>query len=248
MICYLLLWNKSYEYHLEILCLYQQILVSEKTYDTWKSIYSDVTEQNMINLRKLAEQQKNQQALSIKTRILKQTPDIKLAESLSPITKKLDVINESTKEIEKVIKESNSQIENNQEIKPVEIESEVDNTKPYIKALPNKSIFSEIMTQTLGSPLSSSSSLKIKSSPSGATILGVPIYTLGRDKLRIRDNNYELTPEVYKDFSHTGYSGKTMKKENDILMMNNIIRDLGYTDIGDRSSKRKHSSQQVFLN
>ena len=41
--------------------------------------------------RKLAEQQKNQQALKIKHRLLKQTHDIKLAESLSPMTKKLDI-------------------------------------------------------------------------------------------------------------------------------------------------------------
>ena len=50
-------------------------------------IYSNVTEQDLINLRKLAEQQKNQRALKINNIILKQTRDIKLAESLSPITK-----------------------------------------------------------------------------------------------------------------------------------------------------------------
>ena len=51
--------------------------------------------------------------------------------------------------------------------------------------------------------MSSSNSLKIKSSRSGATILGVPMYTLGGDKLRIRDNDYELTPEIYKVLSYT---------------------------------------------
>ena len=51
------------------------------------SVYSNVTEQDLINLRKLAELQKNRQALKLKNRILKQTHDIKLAESLSPITK-----------------------------------------------------------------------------------------------------------------------------------------------------------------
>ena len=30
-----------------------------------------------------------------------------------------------------------------------------------------------------------------------------------------------------------------MKNENHILMMNKIINDLGYTDIGDRDSKKK---------
>ena len=46
------------------------------------SIYSNVTEQDLINLRKLAEQQRNERALKIKNKNLKQTHDIKLAESL----------------------------------------------------------------------------------------------------------------------------------------------------------------------
>ena len=87
--------------------------------------------------------------------------------------------------------------------------------------------------------MSSLNSLKIKPPPSSATILGVPIYTLGVDKLRKRDNVYELTPEIYKALSHTGYTGKNMKNENDILMIYSIINDLGYTGIGDKPSKRK---------
>ena len=50
------------------------------------SIYSIVTEKASDNLRKLAEQQKEQRALQIKNRIIKQTHIDKLAESLSPIT------------------------------------------------------------------------------------------------------------------------------------------------------------------
>ena len=163
------------------------------------SIYSNVTEQDLINLRKLAQQQKEQQALKIKNRILKETHDNKLAESLSPLTKKLDKIKMSTKKkIRKVIKTSNSENENNQEIVPVEIESEDENNQTKLRALPNSSIFSDLMTKTLGNLMSSSNSLKVESTPSGATTLGVPIYTLGGDKLRIRDNDYELTPELYK--------------------------------------------------
>ena len=71
------------------------------------SIYSNVTEQDLENLRKLAEQQENERALNIKNRILKQTHDVKLAESLSPITKKLDEVNKSTKELGEIVKESN---------------------------------------------------------------------------------------------------------------------------------------------
>ena len=53
------------------------------------SIYSNVTEQDLFNLRKLAEQQRNQQALKTKIRILKQTHDMKFAEKTLPTTKKL---------------------------------------------------------------------------------------------------------------------------------------------------------------
>ena len=52
-------------------------------------MYPKVTQEDLINLSKLAEQKKNQQALKIKKRILKQTHDIKLAGSLAPITKQL---------------------------------------------------------------------------------------------------------------------------------------------------------------
>ena len=80
------------------------------------SIYSNVTEQDLDNLRKLAEQQKNQRALKIKKRILQQTHDIKLAESLSPITKRIDEVNKSinefTQELGDVIKKSQPAIEN----------------------------------------------------------------------------------------------------------------------------------------
>ena len=67
------------------------------------------------------------------------------------------------------------------------------------------------MTKTFGRLKSSADSLRLKSYPSGASILGVPIYTLGGDQLRIRNNDYELTPEIYKALSYTGYTGRSMK-------------------------------------
>ena len=90
-----------------------------------------------------------------------------------------------------VIIQPNSGKEKNQEIVPVEIESEDENIQTILRALPNSSLFSELMTKTLGSLRSSSNSSRIKPSPSGPTILGVPIYTLGGDKLRISENDYE---------------------------------------------------------
>ena len=174
------------------------------------SIYSNVTEEDLIILRKLAEQQKNQRALKIKNRILEKTNNIELAKSRPPLTKKLDTINDSTKKLGEVIKESNSENEDTQEIVPVEIKSQ--DIQTNLRALPNSSIFKDLLTKTLGLLMSSSNSLRIKATPSGPTNLGVPIYTLGGDKLRMRDNDHELTPEIYETLSNTGYIGKTMKK------------------------------------
>ena len=203
------------------------------------SIYSIVTEQDLIILRNLADQQKQEKALKIKNRILKQTHDKKLAESLSLITKKLEEVNKSTKKVGDILKESNSENEIFQEIVPVEIESEDENIQTNLRALPNSSMFSDQMTKTLGRLMSSANSLKIISTPSGATILGVPVYTLGGDAIQTKDKIYDLTPEIYKALSYTGYSGENLKNENDILMLYNIINDLGYTSKGDMKSKRK---------
>ena len=57
--------------------------------------------------------------------------------------------------------------------------------------------------------------------------------------MRIRDNVYDITPEIYKALSYTGYTGKSMKRASDVLMMNIIINDLGYTGVGDKKSNRK---------
>ena len=59
------------------------------------------------------------------------------------------------------------------------------------------------MTKTVGRIMSGAKSLKRKPSPSGASILGVLIYILGGVKLRIRDIDYELTPDIYKALSYT---------------------------------------------
>ena len=121
----------------------------------------------------------------------------------------------------------------------MEIESEDENIQTNLRALPNSSMFSDQMTKTLRRLMSSLNSLKTTVSPSGPTFLGVPIYTLGGDRMQIKDNIYDLTPEIYKAISYTGYTGITMKNESDILILKNNINDLGYTGIEDRDSKRK---------
>ena len=61
------------------------------------SIYSNVTEHDLIILHKLSEQQKEQRVNQIRNKILKQTHDIKLAESLNPITERLDEVIKNSK-------------------------------------------------------------------------------------------------------------------------------------------------------
>ena len=63
------------------------------------SIYPNVTKDDLINLSKLADQQKEQKASKIKTRILKQTHDEKLAETFKPITNKLEKVITTTEKI-----------------------------------------------------------------------------------------------------------------------------------------------------
>ena len=84
----------------------------------------------MIILRKLAEQQKEQRSLKSKNGIIKQTHDIKLAESLSPITQKLDEVNESTQNLGENFKKLKPEtprlaIENTPTTQPIENNEEV---------------------------------------------------------------------------------------------------------------------------
>ena len=69
------------------------------------------------------------------------------------------------------------------------------------------------MTETLRALTNSKKSLKLIPDDSGrASILGVPINMLGGDRIQLKDKVYDITPEIYKALSYTGYTGKTMKK------------------------------------
>ena len=149
------------------------------------------------------------------------------------------------KKISKVINPSNSENELNQEIVTVEVELEdsedenIDN-KTGIKALPKSFKFGDLMKNTIGKLMSSKNSSRIDQDrrTGGASINNTPVLILGGDSCKIGDNVHETTPEIHKALSSTGYTGENMKNENDISMMNNIIRDLGYTGIGDKKTNR----------
>ena len=175
------------------------------------SVYSYVTEKDLINLRKLAEQQKEQRALQIKNRNLKQTHDVKLAESLSPVSKNLDEVNKSTQEsLLPISKKLDTINESTQKVGDIRKESNCENKK-------EKEITPSILLQNTFKSLSEApNSLKLnKDKDDNLSILGVPFRSLGADKVKTNDNIYEFTPEIHKALSNSSYTGKSMKNEND---------------------------------
>ena len=160
------------------------------------SIYSNVTEQNLINLRKLVEQQKNQRASKIKSRVLKETHDIKIAESLSPITKRLDEVKETTQKIGDVIKKSQPEtiqlaientpthqsIENNEgKIYDVQLENTLKNTEN------NKTGFFKTYHHSRG----------------GWMWNGYPFKLLRGTEVEIKDKKIDKTSNLQKVFTQT---------------------------------------------
>ena len=138
------------------------------------------------------------------------------------------------------MKESNSGNDNNQEINPVEIDSEDDIIQSNRRSLPNSNKFSSNMTETLGASMNNNKSLKIIQDDSGrASILRISNITLVGDTIQINEDNYTLIPEIYETLSLTSKTGKSMNNDSITLRMNNIKNDLNCTGVGDKSSKRK---------
>ena len=87
--------------------------------------------------------------------------------------------------------------------------------------------------------MTSSKSVSTELTPNGETINGVLIFTMGSNTIKINENIYEITDGIHKALSLAGYSGKNMKKDSDFLMLNITKKDIRYTGVGNRSSKRR---------
>ena len=119
--------------------------------------------------------------------------------------------------IEKALKNTDSEIEKIKELIPVEItldnsEYETNNIASKKETIPDSSFFSDFLTKTLCALIQSPNSLSIKAKPSGASFLGVRSQPLGDDEVKRDANVYDLTPEKQKALSSTGYTGKNLKK------------------------------------
>ena len=184
------------------------------------SIYSNVTEQDLDNLRKLAQQQKEQRALKIKNRILKQTHDIKLAESLSPITKKLDetsdnlknVFKESTQNLGNVIKENNTPqlaIENN--------------PQPAIEN--NDGVAYDVQLEdTLNNMKDKTGFFKTNyDSEHGWMLNNHPVKMLGGTEVEINESKYNITKGIQNVFNDKTYETAKSMNDNEKVVFRDIL-------------------------
>ena len=196
------------------------------------SIYSNVTEKDLDNLRKLAQQQKEQRALKIKNRILKQTHDVKLAESLSPITEKLDdtskkldeVIKESTQNLGNVIKENNTP------------QPAIENTpQPAIENTPQPiednegSVYAVELENTLNKMTDNTGFFKTHHDPQrGWIINNTPIKISKGTSIEINENKYNITPGLQKVFTDHSYDTAKSMTDNEKLVFRDILMKTGY--------------------
>ena len=191
------------------------------------SIYSNVTEQDLINLRKLAEQQKSQRALKIKNRILKQTHDVKLAESLSPITKKLDTINETTKQLVK--------------------KSDVEDGDTQTPAIENTPI-SQSLRDTLAYMKGNKNFFKLKQENDGKVYWnGVLIKPVRENTININDDEYDVTPSIQKYFTETGSTTKSLNN-NDKEIVYNILKNVGFYNMRHTKGMKSFRMQDAVYN
>ena len=160
----------------------------------------------MITLRKLAKQQENQYSLKFKNRILKKTHDIKIAESLSPITKTSDELNESTLKVGEIATESNTPrlaIENTHNTLPLEKEQ----THPGV-------IIDTSLENTTSNMKDKTGFFTIEEKNNGDSIWnGLSVDKKGDNKLKIIEKVYKITPRIQKVLTDT--SSLPLEKLND---------------------------------
>ena len=193
------------------------------------SIYSNVTEQGLDNLRKLAEQQKNQRALEYKNNFLNETHDIKLAESLSPITKRIDEVKVSTEKLGDVIKESQPKrpqliIENNP------TQQAIENIPPEPASENNESmIYDATIENTLHKMMDNIGFFKTNYDPQrGWMINNYPFKISKGTNIRINENKYNISQGLQNVFTDQTYDTAKSMTDNEKLVFRDILKKTGY--------------------
>ena len=225
------------------------------------SIYSNVTEQDLINLRKLAEQQKNQRAIKIKNRILEKTHDKKLAESLSPLTKRLDLIeNNKGEKIGDIIKKSESESETlaieNTQTQPETPAIENTQTQPETPAIENIQtqpgvLYDVSLENTLTNMKNKEKGFfKITEENGQRYWNGKPVNIPGGSKIEIEGIDFNITPNLQNVFTDT--TGKSLKKlsKKENRTYKQLLNTLNYKDYipryGETNSGRYKNTKDIL--
>ena len=180
------------------------------------NIYSNVTEHDLINLRKLVEQQKGQRALKNRNRILKQAHNRKLAESLLPTTNKRDEVKETTQKLGEV--NEKSQPENN---KP---QPAIEHT-PHHQRIENNEgvIYDTELENTLRHMKNDTGFFQTyEDSEHGWMWNGYTIETKSGTEVEINNKKYNINPGIQKLL--VNISSKSAKSMNDKYKV--VFRDL----------------------
>ena len=191
------------------------------------SIYSNVTQDDLDNLRKLAEQQKNQRTEKTKNRILKQTHDVKLAESLSPITTKLD---ETSEKLSDVIKESTQNLGNVRKDNNTP-HLAIENTPTTQQPIENNegNIYDVELENTLNKMKDNTGFFKTQHKPLRGWILNnFSIGTPGGTEVEISGNKYDITPGLQKVFTDTKYETAKSMSDTEKVVFRDILSKTGY--------------------
>ena len=167
----------------------------------------------MINLRKLTYQRKNLKALTIKNRIVKQTHEKKLARNLSPITKKLDEGDQSTKKIGENVKKFHVEDENTQTA-AIENITGTQSLCDTFAPLKRGKFFFKLEDQSIGYVFRN----------------GVFIRPLGEIRSNVKNEEYDVTPDIQKYFTNTKFTTKSLnRKEKETVFM--ILKKVGFYEL-----------------
>ena len=196
------------------------------------SIYSNVTEQDLENPRKLAEQQKKQRALKNKNRILKQSHDVKLAESLSPITEKLD---DTSKKLGEVIKESTQNLGNiiKEDKTP---QPAIENApQPAIENTPQPiednegSVHAVELENTLDKMTDNTGFSKTHHDPQRGWMINNHHIKISKGiSIKINENKYNITPGLQKVFTDHSYDTAKSMTDTEKLVFRYILKKTSY--------------------
>ena len=192
------------------------------------SIYFNVTQDDLDNLRKLAQQQKEQRAIKIKNKLLKQTHDKNLAESLSPITDKLE---ETSKNLGNVITENDTP------------QLAIENTPQPVIENNEGTIYDVELENTLNKMIDNTGFFKTQhKSLSGWILNNVSIGTPGGTEVDISGNKYDITPGLQKVFIDTKYG---TVKSTEKIVFRGILSETGYYNR--KPTKRRMSGRDRYI-